>query len=334
MGTNLVAALDVGGTSIKAAMLDERLRVVTALRAPTARAEPGAAARTVADQIAGLVRELEAGAGAPARATGVAVPGIVDDDAGIARFSANLGWWDAPMRDMLAERLGTPVAFAHDVRAGGLAEARLGAARGFDDVAFIAVGTGIACGLLIGGRSHHGGGYAGEIGHMDIGHGLPCTCGGTGCLEAIASAGAVARRYAERTGAKADGALGVVTAAQAGDADAVAVLTEATDGIGRAVLALGRIVAPQVVVLGGGLFAAGEFVLDPVRRWLSAHLVFQPAPELRIAELGDEAGCLGAGLLAIDAAASGSPASPGATSTETVDSTASTNAVAPQDVTS
>ena len=301
MGAELVAAFDVGGTSIKAAMLDERLRVVAARRVPTARAEPGRAAEVVADQIASLVRELADEAGSRASATGVVVPGIVDDEAGVARYSANLGWRDAPMRSMLAERLRTPVAFAHDVRAGGLAESRLGAGRGFDDVAFIAVGTGIACGLLLGGRMHNGGGYAGEIGHVDIGHDVLCACGGTGCLESIASAGAIARRYAERTGSSPDGALDVVTAARDGDADAVAVLRDATDGLGQAVFTLARIVAPQVVVLGGGLFTAGDFVLDPLRQWLSGHLRFQPAPELRIARLGDEAGCLGAGLLARDA---------------------------------
>jgi len=301
LGAELVAALDVGGTSIKAAMLDERLEVVAALRAPTARAESERAAEAVADQIAGLVRELSEAAGGHAAATGVVVPGIVDDEAGIARYSANLGWNDAPMRSMLTERLRTPVAFAHDVRAGGLAEARLGAGRGFADVAFVAVGTGIACGLLLAGRMHNGGGYAGEIGHVDIGHDLLCACGGTGCLEAIASASAIARRYTARTGTPVKGALEVVNAAQAGDANAVAVLGEATDGLGKAVFTLVRIVAPQVVVLGGGLFTAGDFVLGPLREWLSGHLRFQAAPELRIAELGDEASCLGAGLLARDA---------------------------------
>lgn len=311
MGAELVAALDVGGTSVKAALFDGgpragrspdgEPRVVHSLRAPTARARPERAAETLADQLGSIVAELESAAGARAAAVGVAVPGIVDDERGIGRFSANLGWRDAPLRELLTDRLDRPVRLMHDVRAGALAESRLGAARGFGDVAFIAVGTGIAAGLILGGRPHAGGGYAGEVGHIDVGHELPCTCGSAGCLEAVASAASIARRYTDRTGRAVEGALGVVTAARSGDADAAVVLQEATDALGAAVRTLARLVAPQVVVLGGGLFAAGAFLLDPLRAWLSAHLGYQPVPELRVARLGDEAGCLGAGLLALDA---------------------------------
>jgi glucokinase len=125
----------------------------------------------------------------------VAVPGIVDEAAGLAVFSQNLGWRDAPLRDMIAERTGLPTAFGHDVRTGALAEARLGAGRGCGDSLFLTIGTGISAALLLDGRPYSAHGYAGEIGHVDVGRSEPCACGATGCLEAIASAAAIARRH-------------------------------------------------------------------------------------------------------------------------------------------
>ncbi|WP_020666821.1 ROK family protein [Amycolatopsis nigrescens] len=299
MTEKLVAAFDVGGTSVKAALLDEELRQLAALREPTARGTDGTAtAEAIGDQVARLV----AGFDRQVAAVGVVIPGIVDDQAGIARFSANLGWREVPFADLLRRRLDVPVAFGHDVTAGGLAEYRLGAARGFASAVVLPVGTGIAAALLLDGRPYRAGGLAGELGHIDVGHQEKCGCGATGCLEAIASAAAIARRFAARTGRPAAGAEQVVQAARAGDPDAAAVLEEAVHALGRGIHTLTTLLAPEVVVLGGGLFGAGDFVLDPLRHWLSARLTFQRMPELRVAELGDEAGCLGAGLLALEAA--------------------------------
>ncbi|GAA1955519.1 ROK family protein [Amycolatopsis minnesotensis] len=296
MAKKLVAAFDVGGTSVKAALLDEDLTVVERLREPTARSGDGATtADLVVDQIARLTERMGA-----VSAAGVVVPGIVDEEAGVARFSANLGWREVPLGALLAERLPVPVAFGHDVTAGGLAEFRLGAARGYSGAVVIPVGTGIAGALLLDGRPYRAGGQAGEIGHIDVGHELRCGCGAIGCLEAIASASAIARRFRDRTGRAADGGQQVVDAARAGDPDAAVVLKEALDALAKGIRTVVTMLAPEVVVLGGGLFAAGPFVLDPVRERLSANLTFQRMPELRVAELGDEAGNLGAGLMALE----------------------------------
>ncbi|TQI94595.1 ROK family protein [Amycolatopsis cihanbeyliensis] len=296
-------ALDVGGTEIKAALLGAGAEVLAGERVPTRRGAHGTATGdSVADQVVELVRRLRAAAdGAEVVAVGVVVPGIVDDVAGIARYSANLGWRDVPFGRLLGERIDLPVAFGHDVSASGIAEWRLGAARGFRDVAMVPVGTGIAAALLLDGRPYRAGGLAGELGHVDIGHGLPCACGASGCLEVTASASGVARRYAERTGIAVPGAAEVVRAARQGDEDAAAVLGDAVDGLGRGLRILTTLLAPEVIVLGGGLFGAREFILDPLRSWLAGRLTFQRLPELRVAELGAEAGCLGAGLLAWDA---------------------------------
>ncbi|WP_370947540.1 ROK family protein [Amycolatopsis sp. cg5] len=287
----VITALDVGGTSIKAAVLDGDLKTLATSREPTAK---GADGHAVADQVARMVAEL----GHDPAAVGVVVPGIVDEDAGIARFSANLDWRDVPLRALLAERLGLPVALGHDVRSGGLAEFRVGAGRGCAEAAFVAVGTGIAAALLVDGKLHSNGGLAGELGHVDVGNQLKCGCGGVGCMEMIASASAVARRYTELTGEPADGAESVVLAAQNGDERAKVVVDEAVDGLARGLRILTTLLAPEVVVLGGGLFTTGEHLLDAVSGRLN--LTFQRKPELRLAELGPDASRYGAGLLALD----------------------------------
>ncbi|MFI5611765.1 ROK family protein [Amycolatopsis sp. NPDC051903] len=294
----LVAALDVGGTTVKAALLDAELNALATKRVPTAKSADGTA---LAEQVADVVFSLaeQAGTSAPG-AVGVVVPGIVDEEARVARFSANLDWRDVPFGDLLENRLGLPVAFGHDVSAGGLAEFRVGAGKGCTDAAFVAVGTGIAAALLLDGRLYRAHGLAGEVGHIDVGHRFVCGCGATGCLEAISSASAIARRYTERTGRPADGAQPVVDAARHGDEAAVAVVSDALDGLGHGLKTLLTLLAPDVVILGGGLFTAADYVLDPIRDWLTSALKFQRMPELRVASLGDEAGRLGAGLLALD----------------------------------
>lgn len=305
MGARLVAAVDVGGTDIKAALLDGECHPVAIARRRTARAGDGPATATaIADQIADLIDELGAdlidepgGEWAGPAAVGVVVPGIVDETTGTARYSANLGWQDVPFTDLLRRRFAVPVTLGHDVRAGGLAEWRLGAGRGCRNGVFLAVGTGIAAAVVLNGRPYAAGG---EVGHVDVGHGLPCACGATGCVETIASAAAIARRYRDRTGRAVTGADQVVIQARHGDPDAAAVLGEAVDALGGAIRMMTALLAPEAVVLGGGLFQSGDAMLGPLRHWLAEHPAVCPTPELRPAALGDLAGCLGAGLLAID----------------------------------
>ncbi|HEX4701660.1 MAG TPA: ROK family protein, partial [Pseudonocardiaceae bacterium] len=186
------------------------------------------------------------------------------------------------------------------VAAYGLAEQRMGAARGARDAVVMPIGTGIAGALIMDGTLRSGGGYAGEIGHVDVGHGLPCGCGLTGCLEAIASSAAIARRYTEKTGRAVPGAAEVLDAVTEGDTVAVEVWDDAVDALARGIRVLATLLGPEVVVLGGGLAMAGDLLLAPVARRLASLLSFQRRPELRLAELGDEAGSLGAGLFALD----------------------------------
>ncbi|MCO6007059.1 ROK family protein [Actinoallomurus purpureus] len=288
----MIVALDVGGTSMKGAVLSPGLDRVTALRRPTPQGD--AAVGAVVETVVELVERA-----GTARAVGLAVPGIVDDERGVAVWSENIGWRDAPFRDLIAERTGLPVAVGHDVRAGGTAEIRLGAARGARNSLVMPIGTGIAAAMVIDGHLCVGNGYAGEIGHMSVGVDEPCVCGGTGCLEAVASAAAVARRFARRTGreATADAVAALVTE---GDADAAAIWAETIGFLGTALAAATALVAPEVIVIGGGLSRAGDLLLGPLSDDLAGRLTFHRRPRLTIARFGDEAGCVGAGLWARD----------------------------------
>ncbi|WP_100839973.1 ROK family protein [Kitasatospora fiedleri] len=299
-GPAQVVALDVGGTHIKATVLAADRSVLHAESADT-RADrgPDAALENVLGLAGRLVRRFR-----PA-AVGIAVPGIVDEDAGVCRYAANLGWRDLPVRQWAEEELGLPVALGHDVRAGGLAEARLGAGRGLRSFLFVPVGTGIAGAVVVNGRAltgAHGG--AGEVGHLVVRpDGPPCGCGGRGCLEAVASASAVARRYRQLAGLPADEhvpAEQVLQRAGAGDETAGRVWREAVSALADGLVTALTLVDPERVVIGGGLARAGAALLDPLRTAVAERLTFQSRPELVRARLGHRAGSLGAGLLAQD----------------------------------
>jgi glucokinase len=293
-----VLAVDVGGTDTKATVLGASpsgdLTVLARDRRPTPKGADGTA---TADAVVATITELATGF-AGCAAVGVVVPGLVRD--GVGMYSANLGWRDYPFAEHLGRRTGLPVTLGHDVGAAGIAEHRMGAARGYRDAVVMPIGTGIAAALVLDGALRTAGGFAGEIGHIDVGHGEPCPCGQTGCLEMVASSAAIARRYAARAGRPVTGAAQVVAAAGAGDPVAAGVWTDALDGLATAVRLVATLLGPEVVVLGGGLAMTGTSLVDEVARRLDPLLTFQRRPELRLAELGDEAGSLGAGLLAID----------------------------------
>jgi glucokinase len=298
-----VIGLDVGGTVMKAAITAADGTVLHTDRRPTSRdTGPDAVIAALVEFAADLATAARSRNLAP-RGIGLAVPGIVDDAAGIAVFSANIGWRDAPLRKLVTERTGLPTAVSHDVRAGGLAEARLGAGRGSRQFLFLPIGTGIASAIVLDGRTvagAHGG--AGEVGHLVIRPGgQPCPCGSAGCVEVYASGASIARRYQERFG---DG--GEVTAADiaalvtAGDAAANEVWSEAVNALADALAQVTILLDPGLVVIGGGVGDAGETLLAPLRTAVASRLTFSQAPRLVRAELGDAAGSLGAALLGWD----------------------------------
>lgn len=240
--------------------------------------------------------------GEPASAAGVAVPGIVDEQHGVAAYSANLGWRDVPLRDLLGDRLGVPVALGHDVRTGGLAEGRIGAGKGADRFLFVPLGTGIAGAIGIAGRVESGAhGFAGEIGHIVVRPGgVPCPCGQIGCLERYASAAAVSEAWARACGDPNADAADCAKAVTSGDPNAVRVWQEAVNALADGLLTALTLLDPRTLIIGGGLAEAGETLFTPLREAVERRITFQKAPEIVPAALGDSAGCLGAGLLAWD----------------------------------
>lgn len=298
-----VIALDVGGTGMKAALVAADGELLHQSRRATGRERgPDAVVEGILDFAADLSAYGAGHLGEPAAAAGVAVPGIVDAERGVAAYSANLGWRDVPLRDRLYAKLGVPVALGHDVRTGGLAEGRIGAGKGADRFMFVPLGTGIAGAIGIEGRVEAGAhGFAGEIGHIVVRPGgSPCPCGQTGCLERYASAAAVSEAWAAACGDPEADAADCAKAVASGDPNAVRVWQEAVDALADGLVTALTLLDPRTLIIGGGLAEAGETLFTPLRDAVRRRVTFQKLPQIVPAALGDTAGCLGAGLLAWD----------------------------------
>lgn len=300
MAEPTVIALDVGGTVMKGAVLDPQMRVLAERSWPTMRhLGPDAVVEAVLTNLEMLAHPP---GGRTVHAAGLVVPGMVDTRTGTAVWSENLGWSNVPFRDLASTRTGLPVAFGHDVRVAALAESRLGAARGHANALFLAIGTGIGAALIVDGNLLEADGHAGEIGHIKVEDSEPCACGGRGCLESVASAAAIARRYSRRSGRAVTGAADVLAHAASGDPLATAVWQETIEYLAQALVAGAALVAPELVVVGGGLSLAGEALIAPLAHRLDQLLTFHRLPRLVPAALGDRAACLGAGILALEIA--------------------------------
>ncbi len=295
-----VLAFDVGGTDLKAALVDgvggfrELVRVPTPL-------DGERTADAVVAQVGELARELLGNhPEVHPRAAGLLVPGQVDEEGGVGVFSENLGWTDYPFRERAEAILGLPVSFGHDVRGAGEAEYRLGAAAAFRDVVVMAIGTGIAGAIFIQGALYAGGGLAGEVGHSKVADGPVCACGGRGCLEAVASAGAIARRYTQATGQVVSGAKDVLARAALGDARAEEIWESALDSLALDLSHTVALLAPEAIVIGGGL---GDRLGEPFVRRIEVEMaprLFVPdkPPVMLMTEFGDLSGSVGAAVLA------------------------------------
>jgi len=293
--TGQVIALDIGGTAMKGAVLGESNTVEHFYGWPTPRAD---GPEQVLAAVLSAVDEL-VGHAPNARAIGLVVPGLVDSHTGVAEYSENIGWKNVAFRALIAERTGLPVGFGHDVRAGGRAEREMGAGRGSEEMFFMPIGTGISGAIYTGGHALDNK-YGGEIGHLDVGSGEVCACGDTGCLETVATGPSIARRYNALAGTELVGAKPVVERMVGGDPLAARVWNEAIEGLSRALTSYISLLAPDLVVIGGGVSAAGDLLLDPLRASLRGRLRWRPEPVLALAALGENAACLGAGLLARD----------------------------------
>jgi glucokinase len=194
------------------------------------------------------------------------------------------------------------VAVEHDVTAAGRAEWLLGAGRGVNDLLVVVIGTGIAAVVVADGRLIRGGrGQAGELGHIPVvPNGPVCVCGQRGCLEAVASARAIATSYGIRTGRPVPGSREVLAALRTGDRDAHVVWDAAVNALATALLCAIGLLGCARVVIGGGLAEAGDALLEPLRKRLAERCTVHALPDLVPAALGIRAGVMGAGLAARD----------------------------------
>jgi glucokinase len=296
---DLVIGVDVGGTTVKAALLDSDGREHGRSERPTLRyVGPDSIVATIIDAVVELQRHLpEAGR---LRAVGLVVPGVVDAQHGIAVYATNLGWRDLPIRQLVAEAVGLPVILDHDVRAAGLAELELGAGRGAHEMLFVALGTGIAAAVITGGQLATGAtGMAGELGHLPVfPDGEWCACGQRGCTETYASGAALARRYSAVSGISGVSASEVLSRASAGEDLAQRIFSDAVTALGRALVNYILIMDPEMIIIGGGLADSGAALLDPLTSEVQDGLAWRSAPTISGGRFGADAGRRGAALLA------------------------------------
>jgi glucokinase len=278
------AGVDIGGTKCLGILLRDG-EVVASARRPTPSAEDLPAV------IADLLDEL-----GPWDTLGVGAPGLVTLD-GVVRASPNLTHADEfPLRALLEARLARPVVVANDATVAALAEWRHGAGRGTRDMWMVTLGTGIGGGLVQGGRLQFGArGYAGEIGHMVVQpDGIPCRCGRRGCWERYASGSGLANLAGGMHGEE------VVARAAAGEPAALEVVARFARWVGIGLSNLANMTDPDAIVIGGGLVEAADTLMGPIRAAFADALYasdHRELPDLRVAQLGERAGAVGAALL-------------------------------------
>ncbi|RFA21349.1 ROK family glucokinase [Subtercola boreus] len=303
--------IDIGGTKIAGALVDELGTILRSDRQPTTASNP----QLIEDAVVAMVQRLSEGV--EVSAVGVAAAGFIDAAQSIVDYAPNISWRNEPFREKLEQRLGMHIIIENDANAAGWAEFRFGAGRLVSDMVILTIGTGVGGAIVSGDRLFRGGfGAAAELGHMRVvPDGLPCGCGARGCIEQYGSGRALLRSANELADA---GGIGIGLAAararsgilsgldvseliQAGDPGALLALRTLGHWLGQAAASLGAVLDPQLFVIGGGVAQAGDLLLDPIR---AAYLDvlpargFHPEPEFRIAELVNDAGVVGAADLA------------------------------------
>ncbi len=312
-----VVGVDLGGTKILAAVVGPDNKILGRAKRPTP-AEAGGSA--ILSAIVACFDQALAESGVDRNdvaAIGIGSPGPIDHGTGTIPFSANLNVRDWALGPDLSRATGRPVLLQNDVRVGSYGEFRLGAGRGYSNVLTAFIGTGIGGCIIIDGKIFEGTtGNAGEIGHVIVkANGPKCGCGRRGCLEALSSRTAIARRIgkAVRKGietvlaSKVDKKSGriksgdLAAALASGDAVAVAEVHRAAHFLGLCLGGLANLLGPELIIVGGGVLEAlGPLFLDQVRQAADGQILIDPQRTIKIeqAALGDDSGILGAALLA------------------------------------
>jgi glucokinase len=292
-----VIGVDVGGTKMNAALVNEDGRIEHPL---TRKTKQGSQEEFLAE-LDELIEELRDDRAA---ALGLGLPSTIDQRAGRVVASVNIPCVDLDIQARMAERFGLPVAVDNDANAAAIAEWKVGAGRGVDNMVMLTLGTGIGGGLILDGKPFRGATGAGaELGHLVLQYGGPkCACGGTGHFETVASGQAADAAAKELLGSASDGAE-LVVAAFGGDEPAVEALAKIGRRLGAGIASLINIFEPELVVLGGGFGQAGELLIGPAQEVIAHEALLPGRDTVRVvpAELGPRAGLVGAGLVAYEA---------------------------------
>lgn len=314
----LYIGIDLGGTGIKAGVVDEKGNILSKASCPTG-VERGYEA-VIRDMAALCVEAAEKSGHTmdDIHSIGIGIPGIFDPASQMVPFCTNLGWHQVPILSEMAKYTDRPVYVDNDATVAGLAEAVAGVSAGVANSVFVTLGTGVGGGIILDGKPYAGPhGVASEIGHMiTVAGGELCTCGNHGCWERYASATAIireGRKFAEAHPdcaiAKAvNGNLDEITAktvidlAKEGDADASMLFDNYITHLCVGLVNLINLYDPEIIALGGGVSHAGEFLLDAVRAKLPSMVFYKTMPYARIelARLGNDAGIIGAAMLGAD----------------------------------
>ena len=307
--------LDIGGTKINGGVVDSDGNVIARARRET----PAQDADAIAHEAADLIRELSKDR--DVRAAGVACAGFIDKSGATVLFAPNLAWRDEPLKQRLESIADIPVIIENDANAAAWGEFTHGVGREADDMVLVTVGTGIGGGVVVDGRLLRGAwGVAAELGHLRVvPDGIRCGCGNRGCWEQYASGNALVREARELVasgtphGAALSEACGgdpaalrghdVTTVAQAGDAAAVELLADLGRWLGEGAASVAAILDPELIVIGGGVVAAGDLLLGPARAAYGRQLTgrgHRPVAEIVPAALGNDAGLIGAAALAAE----------------------------------
>ena len=305
--------IDLGGTNIAVGVVNENYEIVAQHSVPTGAERP--AAEVIAD-MGSAVKTVLAKAGltaADCESMGIGSPGTCDSENGMVVRAYNLNWFNVPVCRMLEEHFHIPVRLSNDANCAALAETVAGAARGCRNMVLITLGTGVGGGIIIDGKIHAGMRSAGaEMGHvLLVLDGEPCTCGRRGCWEAYASATALIRQTKEAAKAHPTSLLAkippeeitgrtVFDAADQGDAVAEEVIQRYCVYIAAGFTDLVNALAPEMILLGGGISRQGERILEPIRAYVADNCFGQhegAIPVIQAAQLGNEAGIIGAAAL-------------------------------------
>lgn len=309
----LTIGVDVGGTKIAAGVVDDDGRILAQERTESPADSVGQIEQSIAGLVASLRKEHDV------VAVGIGAAGFVDESRAHVFFAPNLAWRDLDLRAELEKLIDLPVVVENDANAAAWGEFRFGAAVEDDDLLLVTIGTGVGGGIVLGGELFRGSyGVGAEIGHVRVVRdGIRCGCGQLGCLESYASGTALTREA--RAAAAADPAYAatvielaggdpqaiegkmVSSAAADGDAFSVDQLAKLGTWLGEGIATIAAVLDPSVVALGGGVASAGDLLLEPARAAYFAHLTggdYRPKADFRLAQLGNEAGLIGAADLA------------------------------------